>query len=157
MSRAWLMKSEPDGFSVDDLQRLGRSGWDGVRNYQARNFMRDDMRVGDPVLFYHSNVTPPGVVGLARVSRIGLPDHTALDPDSRYYDPRATPEDPRWWMVEIEHVESFPDMLTLAEIRTHPALQSMVLVQRSRLSVQPVTLDEYRMILAMADARTPPI
>ena len=154
MSRAWLMKSEPDGFSIDDLQRLGRSGWDGVRNYQARNFMRDDMRVDDPVLFYHSNAAPPGVVGLARVSRIGLPDHTALDPDSKYYDPRATPEDPRWWMVEVEHVETFPTMLTLAEIRSHPALQSMVLVQRSRLSVQPVTPDELRVILSLADART---
>lgn len=154
MSRFWLMKSEPDVFSIDDLRRLGRSPWDGVRNYQARNYMRDDMRVGDLALFYHSNAQPPGVAGLVRISRVGLPDQTALDPESKYFDPKATPDDPRWWMVEVEHVETFPRFVPLAEIREHPALQAMPLVRRSRLSVQPVEADEMRIILSLAGART---
>lgn len=155
MTRFWLMKSEPDAFSIHDLARLGKSSWDGVRNYQARNYMRDDMRVGDLALFYHSNADPSGLAGLARVSRTGLPDLTALDPDSRYFDPKATVDDPRWWMVEVAWVETFPHFLPLAAIREHPALQAMALVRRSRLSVQPVGADEMRIILALADARTP--
>src|SRR5690606_17593040 len=107
MKRYWLMKSEPGSYSIDDLQRDTRTSWEGVRNYQARNFMRDDMRPGDGVLFYHSGANPPGVAGLAKIARAAYPDPTALDPDSHYYDPKATKEDPRWVMVDIEFVEKF--------------------------------------------------
>ena len=109
-----------------------------MRNYQARNLMRDRMRVGDPVLFYHSSTEPPGVVGLARVASEAYPDPTALDPESDYYDEKASTEDPRWFLVDLEFVEKFPRMLTLAEIREEPRLVDMPLVNRSRLSVQPV-------------------
>lgn len=100
MANYWLVKSEPSVYSIDDLQRDGRTHWDGVRNYQARNIMRDKMKKGDLVLFYHSNANPPGVVGMAKVVRTGYPDHTARDPQSNYYDPKATEEDPRWYMVD---------------------------------------------------------
>jgi predicted RNA-binding protein with PUA-like domain len=120
--RHWLMKSEPESYSIADLERNGSTSWEGVRNYQARNFMRDDMRVGDPVLFYHSNASPPGVAGLARVSRESYPDHTSLDPGSPYFDPRATAAEPRWYMVDIEFVERFPAVwYHLPSWAPHPA------------------------------------
>jgi len=117
----WLMKSEPDVYSIDDLESDGETMWDGVRNYQARNFMRDDMEVGDRVLFYHSNASPPGVVGVAEVSRAGYPDHTARDPDSNYYDEKATEDDPRWFMVDVEFVEAFDEVVSLEEIKAMEA------------------------------------
>jgi predicted RNA-binding protein with PUA-like domain len=153
MPRHWLMKSEPESYSIEDLRRNRATSWDGVRNYQARNFMRDEMQVGDVVLFYHSNADPPGVAGLARVSRGAHPDLTALDPGSDYFDPRATPEDPRWVMVEIEFVEAFPRLVPLAALRERPELERMPLLNRSRLSVQPVTEEEYGVIAGMGRLR----
>lgn len=146
--RHWLMKSEPSAFSLLDLKRLGTSPWDGVRNYQARNFMRA-MAVGDRVLFYHSNAKPSGVVGLAEIARTAYPDHTAWTPGSVHPDPASTPEKPRWWMVDVRFVAAFPAVLALDELRTIPALSGMLLFSRSRLSVQPVTADEYRVIVEM--------
>ncbi len=147
--RHWLMKSEPGSYSIEDLERNHVTSWDGVRNYQARNFMRDEMRVGDAVLFHHSNASPPGVAGLARVSREGYPDPTALDPASDYFDPRASPEDPRWFMVDIEFAERFPRLVPLSELARTPGLEQMPLNNRSRLSVQPVTPEEYGIVVAL--------
>lgn len=150
MSRFWLMKSEPGSYSIDDLQRDGRTSWEGVRNYQARNFMRDDMRVGDTVLYYHSNANPPGVAGVARVAREAYPDPTALDPDGHYFDPKATEDDPRWYMVDIEFVEKFDDLIPLQSLAGVPGLDEMLLNRKSRLSVQPVTDDEFRIVAEIA-------
>jgi predicted RNA-binding protein with PUA-like domain len=149
MPRHWLMKSEPEVFSIDDLAREGSTTWEGVRNYQARNFMRDDMRPGDPVLYYHSNADPTGVAGLARVSRTGLADPTALDPESDYFDPKATAEDPRWVMVEVEFVERFPNVVTLDALRATPGLEKMLVINKSRLSVQPVTDAEFEIVVGL--------
>ena len=150
MKRYWLVKSEPGSYSIDDLERDGKSTWEGVRNYQARNFMRDEMQVGDGVLFYHSSADPPGVAGLARVSRTGLPDPTALDPESDYYDPKASAEEPRWVMMEIEFVARFPALVPLDTLRATPGLEKMLVINKSRLSVQPVTEDEFRIVSRLA-------
>jgi len=151
-ARYWLMKSEPGAYSIDDLKREGQTFWDGVRNYQARNLMRDEMKVGDRVLFYHSNATPPGVAGLARVVREGYPDHTARDPHDAHYDPKASHENPRWHMVDIEFEEKFPQILGLGQLREVKELQEMVLLNRSRLSVQPVRPAEFKTIVKLAKA-----
>ena len=149
----WLMKSEPDVFSIDDLERVGREGWDGVRNYQARNFMRDTMRIGDRVLFYHSNARPPGVAGIAEVAAEAYPDPTQFDPESGYFDPKATERTPRWFQVDLRFVEKLPRLVSLAEIKAEPALSDMKLVQRgNRLSIMPVEEAEYERIIAMAHA-----
>ncbi len=151
MVRYWLVKSEPDVYSIDDLERDGSTHWDGVRNYQARNFMRDDMKAGDRVLFYHSNAKPPGVAGLARVSRDGYPDHTAFDPSGKYHDPKSDPDNPRWMMVDIAFEAKLPRLVPLAELRANPALQAMPVVQRAqRLSVQPVVEAQFFEVLRMA-------
>lgn len=145
----WLFKSEPDVFSFEDLKNSPNrtTHWDGVRNYQARNFMRDEMHVGDPVLFYHSSADKIGVVGVTEVSRKAYPDHTSWDPDSDYYDPKTTPEHPRWYMVDITHKQDFKRMVTLDEIKQVPELQNMLLVKRGqRLSIQPVTKEEFEKI-----------
>ncbi len=137
--RYWLVKSEPNTYSIDDLERDGRTSWEGVRNYQARNYMRDDMKVGDLVLFYHSNAEPPGVVGVAKVAREGYPDAFALDAKSKYYDPKATAENPIWVMVDIEFVERFAHTVSLDELKAAPELEGMLVTRRGqRLSVQPV-------------------
>lgn len=146
----WLVKTEPGSYSIDDLRKDGRTAWTGVRNYQARNLMRDRMQPGDPVLFYHSSAEPPGVVGLARVAGAAYPDPTALDPKSDYFDEKSTEDEPRWYLVDIEFVEKFPRMVTLAEIRDTGALAKMPLVNRSRLSVQPVERAEFELIRRMA-------
>lgn len=148
MSRCWLMKSEPNTYSIDDLERDGRTHWDGVRNYQARNLMRG-MKVGDGVLFYHSNANPPGVAGLAKVVRAAYPDHTARDPDSHYYDPKATDDDPRWFMVDIEYSAHLPEFVSLTDLKSAGGLEDMVVTKRSRLSVQPVKPEEYETVCAM--------
>jgi predicted RNA-binding protein with PUA-like domain len=146
----WLMKSEPDVFSIDTLKTKKKSGWDGVRNYQARNFMRDEMGIGDMVLFYHSSCDIPGVAGLARVSKESHPDPTQFDPKSDYYDPKATKENPRWFMVEVEFVEKFNAVVTLHTIKSVKALENMPLVQKgSRLSINPVSEKEYKTILEL--------
>ncbi|MGW8181357.1 MAG: EVE domain-containing protein [bacterium] len=146
MANYWLMKSEPDVYSVEDLERDGQTHWDGVRNYQARNFMRDRMQVGDHVLYYHSNVKPPGVAGTARVVREAYPDHTSWDSNSKYFDPKSSPEAPRWFMVDIAFEERFQQIVTLDRIKQESALQEMVLVKRGRLSVQPVEKVEFDLI-----------
>ena len=149
--RFWLMKSEPTTYSFDDL--LGEEDrtaeWDGVRNYSARNTMRDDMNAGDGVLFYHSNSKPNAVVGYAIVTRSGYPDHTAWDPDSEHPDARSTPEDPVWYMVDIRAENKFRSPVSLQTIRQHDDLKDMVLVKNSRLSVQPVTNREWKIILTL--------
>ncbi|MFO7566687.1 MAG: EVE domain-containing protein [Enhygromyxa sp.] len=155
--RYWLMKSEPDVFSIDDLARRDREPWDGVRNYQARNFMRDEMAVGDLVLFYHSNATPPGVAGVARVASAAYPDPTAFDPDSKYHDPKSDPDDPRWWLVDVEFVEKFAELVSLDALKAaaNAELDGMLVVRRGqRLSVQPVEKQHFARVLRMAGAKT---
>jgi len=145
------MKTEPESFSIDDLERVRVEPWSGVRNFVARNFMRDQMRVGDDVLFYHSSCEPPGVAGLARVHRTGVVDETQFDPRSPYFDPEAKREAPRWVCVDVEFVAKLPELVPLAALRADPRLADMVLLRKGmRLSVQPVTGAEYRAILAMA-------
>ena len=151
MKRYWLMKSEPDVYSIDDLARDGTTSWSGVRNYQARNFMRDDMKVGDLVLFYHSNAEPPGVAGIAKVVRTAHPDLTALDPRSPYHDPKATPENPIWQMVDVGFVAAFKRIVSLDELRADPALAGMLVIKRGmRLSVQPVDPAHFKRVESMA-------
>lgn len=143
----WLMKSEPDVFSIDALKKKKKSGWDGVRNYQARNYMRDDMKIDDVVLFYHSSCEVPGVAGLARVSKTSHPDPSQWDSKSEYYDPKATKEAPRWFMVEVEFVEKFDEVITLATLKSTPGLEGMPVVQKgSRLSINPVSEKEFKII-----------
>jgi len=143
------MKSEPSVFSIDDLERDGQTSWEGVRNFQARNFIRDDMRVGDRVLFYHSNANPAGVAGLARVARAAYPDAAARDPKSDYFDPRASDEDPRWFMVDVEFEERFPALVPLDTLRQTAGLEKMLVINRSRLSVQPVTDAEFEIVVRL--------
>lgn len=143
----WLMKSEPDVFSIDDLKKKKKSGWDGVRNYQARNFMRDEMKIGDVVLFYHSSCEIPGIAGLAKVSKTSHPDPTQFDPKSEYYDEKSTKDNPRWFMVEVEFVEKFDEVITLATLKATKGLEGMPVVQKgSRLSINPVTASEFKII-----------
>jgi predicted RNA-binding protein with PUA-like domain len=136
--RYWLMKSEPGSYSIEDLERDGVTHWNSVRNFQARNLMRDDMKPGDRVLFYHSSADPTGVAGIAEVTRDGYPDTTAHDPDDPYYDPKSTPDEPRWYMVDIRFVEKFRRVLPLQLMKQTPALDGMLVTGQSRLSVQPV-------------------
>lgn len=149
--RYWLMKSEPSAFSIDDLAKSPKqtTGWDGVRNYQARNFMRA-MAIGDQVLLYHSNVTPPAVVGIAEVVRTACADPTQFDKKDAHYDPESDPASPRWEMVEIKFVRKFPQPVTLEQLRKETRLTGMVLLRKgSRLSVQPVSPFEWGHILGM--------
>ena len=146
----WLMKSEPDVFSWDDLERKKVASWDGVRNYQARNFMRDDFKVGDRVLFYHSSCAEPGIAGIAEVVRGAYPDHTALDPASEYFDEASLKAgQSRWVMVDVAPVKRFRKIASLSELRANPKLESMLLLRKGqRLSVQPVTEDEFEEIIS---------
>ena len=147
----WLMKSEPNEFSIMDLKNSpGKTAhWDGVRNYQARNFMRDKMQVGDRVLFYHS-VVKPSVVGTARVVKTGYPDFTAWDPKSKYFDPRSTLENPIWYMVDIRLEMEFVEPISLSKLRTVPGLEKMMLLRKGmRLSIQPVTANEFDIIVSL--------
>lgn len=146
----WLMKSEPDVFGIDDLQRVGIEPWDGVRNYQARNMLRDQMQLGDLVFFYHSNCEVPGITGLAEIARQGYPDDTAFNPEAKYFDPKSDPQNPRWYRVDVKFVRKLQRTLSLQELREHPALQNMPLVRKgNRLSVMPVTEQEWHDILAL--------
>ena len=149
MPRYWLLKSEPEAFSIDDLARAKNrtTRWDGVRNYQARNFLRDEIAVGDGVLFYHSNADPPSVAGTARVVRAGYPDPSQFDPRDDHRDPDSPPDAPRWFAVDIAFEATFADPVTLPVMRADPALAEMVLLRKgSRLSVQPVSAAEWRRI-----------
>ncbi len=151
--RYWLMKSEPDAFSLDDLKKSPKktTSWEGVRNYQARNIMRDDCKKGDGVLFYHSKTKEPAVVGIATVVKESYPDHTQFDEKSPYFDPKATPDNPRWFMVDVKYKSQMKTPVTLAEIKQTKALEKMVLVNRGRLSVQPVTQKEWDIILKLGE------
>jgi predicted RNA-binding protein with PUA-like domain len=153
-TRYWLMKSEPDEFSIDDLAKSPRKTgpWTGVRNYQARNFMRDGMRVGDGVLFYHSSCPEPGIAGLAEVASAAYPDATQFDPKSKYYDPKSTRENPRWIHVDVKFVKK-TRLLGLDEMRAAPALEDMVTLRRgNRLSIMPVKPAEWKAILKLLQA-----
>jgi len=150
----WLMKVEPEAFSVDEFEREGETCWEGVRNYQARNFLRDDFKPGDGVLFYQSNADPTGVAAVAEVSRGGYPDHFAWDPKHTYQDPKSDPDNPTWFMVDIRFVERFPAVVTLAELKQTKGLEEMMVTQRgSRLSVQPVTKTEFDIVLKLGRAK----
>ncbi|MGY4515289.1 EVE domain-containing protein [Lysobacter sp. HA18] len=150
--RHWLMKSEPDAFSIDDLQRVGTEPWTGVRNYQARNFMRNGMRVGDGVLFYHSNCSPPGIVGVATVATNAYPDPTQFERKSHYFDPKATQEEPRWFNVDVSFERKLSRIIPLDEIRSHAEElgEEFELIRRgSRLSVLPVSAAQWKLLLSL--------
>ncbi len=148
----WLMKSEPDVFGIDHLIAMPNKTehWDGVRNYQARNMLRDQMQKDDLVFFYHSNCKQPGIVGIAKVIKEGYPDHTAFDPESRYYDPKSNPDQPRWYMVDIQHKRKLKRTITLQELKQHPQLEGMALLRKgNRLSVIPVEKKQWDYILEL--------
>ncbi len=151
----WLMKSEPSVYSIDDLKRDGSTCWDGVRNYQARNMMRNEMKIGDQVFFYHSNVKPMGIYGVAKVVREGYADDSAFDPDDPHYDSKSDLDNPTWIMVDIGYLGTFQAPVTLDSLKPTPGLEQMKVIQRgSRLSVQPVSLEEWAIVLAMAKLLT---
>ncbi|MDG1872788.1 MAG: EVE domain-containing protein [Mariniblastus sp.] len=152
------MKSEPDCFSIDDLaaEKNKTTHWDGVRNYQARNFMRDDMKKGHQVLFYHSNAKPPGVAGVAKIVKESYPDFTAFDPKDKHYDPKSKQAEPRWFMVDIKLQKKFKRELSLNELRGIKSLEGMVLLQKgTRLSIQPVTKKQFDVICKLAEKPAP--
>jgi len=146
----WLFKSEPNCFSIDDLSARPKqiSCWDGVRNYQVRNMLRNDIKNGDLVFFYHSSCTPPGIAGIAEVVKEGYPDHTAWDLNSDHFDPKSTPENPRWYMVDVKFVRKFPRLMSLEEIKQHPKLKNMLINRKgNRLSITPVNAEEWNIII----------
>ena len=150
----WLLKSEPDVFSLEDLKNCSNQTepWDGIRNYQARNLMRDEMKVGDQAFFYHSRQAEPAIVGTVRIVREAYPDHTSWDPSSKYFDEKSSPENPRWLMVDVQFESEFSRPVTLKELRSVPELKEMFLLRKGmRLSVQPVTEAEFLLILAIAN------
>lgn len=150
--RYWLLKSEPDSFSIDDLEHSPQQStvWDGVRNYQARNFMRDEMQIGDLAFFYHSNCKTPGIVGIMTVTQIHVPDVTALDPSSPYYDPKATPSNPRWFTVWVQFKTRFENPVTLQALKQEPALTNMTLLQRgNRLSILPIPPEHWKIVMEL--------
>ncbi len=147
------MKSEPEVFSIDDLKGKKRWHWDCVRGYQARNYMRDDMRVGDMVIFYHSNATPIGPAGVARIARTSYPDHTQFDATSSYYDPKATNEVPRWFMVDVAFVKKFSHTITRDELKKVSALNGLMLWSHSRLSITPLTEKEFTIIEKLGEQK----
>jgi len=150
----WLMKSEPSVFGIDDLKKAPkkRSAWDGVRNYQVRNMMRDDMQVDDLAFFYHSSCDEPGIYGICRIAKTGYPDHTAFDPTNDHFDPKSNPDSPSWYMVDVEFVERFERPVTLETLRAHAEKLSdlLILKRGNRLSITPVTTTEWRYIVALA-------
>lgn len=147
MTKYWLMKSEPESYSIDTLRKDKKTPWTGVRNFQARNYMQNDMRVGDVVLFYHSSCAVPGVYGLGKVARLAYPDPTQFDPSTDYYDKRAKKEKPLWYMVDVAFVKKLKEPITLKDIRARKELSTMKLLQRgSRLSISPVTAKEYELL-----------
>ncbi len=151
----WLLKSEPDAFSIDDLRNMPgkKDHWDGIRNYQARNMMRDDMKKGDMAFFYHSSCPVPGIVGTVEIVREAYDDHTALDPKSKYYDAKATKENPRWCMVDVKYRNKFKQIITLEALKQNKKLDGMTLLKRgNRLSIMPVSASEWKSIRAMSGA-----
>lgn len=154
----WLMKSEPESFSIDALARAPRktTSWDGVRNYQARNMLRDEMKRGDRAFFYHSNCDEPGIVGIVEIVREGYPDHTAFDPEDHHFDPQSDPDAPRWYMVDVKLVEKFPRVVSLRELKLHAdgRLSGLRLLARgNRLSVMPVSAPQWKFITSLSQAK----
>lgn len=148
----WLMKTEPSTFSIDDLEKTSNqsTSWEGVRNYQARNYIRDEIKLGDKVIFYHSNSEPPGAAGICEVIKEAYPDHFAFDPENKYYDPKSLVSQPIWFMVDIRLIKKFNRIISLTEIKNNPKLNQMKLVQKgNRLSVFPITKDEFEEIIKM--------
>ena len=146
----WLFKSEPDAFSIDDLKAMKgkKDHWDGIRNYQARNLMRDEMVKGDLGFFYHSSCKVPGIVGIVEVVKEAYPDHTAWDPEGKYYDPKSSPDNPRWVMVDVKFRQKFSEVIPLEKLRTIAKLDGMVLLKKgSRLSIQPVSKSDWNTIV----------
>ncbi len=151
----WLMKSEPDVFGIDHLKSRPRrtEHWDGVRNYQARNMMRDEMKKGDLVFFYHSNCAQPGIVGIMKVVREGYPDYTAFDPQQKYYDPKSDPDKPRWYMVDVQYQRNTRRVITLSELKQRKELQDCPLVRKgNRLSIMPITRPQWDLILQLENS-----
>lgn len=149
----WLMKSEPSVYSIHDLKKDKSALWDGVRNYQARNFMMQDMEIGDEILFYHSLAHPPGIAGQAEVCEKAQPDLTALDPSSQYFDSKATKKNPRWHCVKVRFKKIFKHFISIDQLRQHPQLQSMLVLKKGqRLSIMPVTKKEFKYILGLAES-----
>ena len=149
----WLFKTEPECYSIDDLKKKKNStdSWDGVRNYQARNMLRDDIKVGDEVFFYHSKTKVPGIAGICTVVKAGYPDHTAMDPNGEHFDPKMTKDNPIWYMVDVQFKSRFNDIVTLTELKKTPGLENMVVTQKgSRLSIQPVRPEEWKIIIGLA-------
>ena len=149
----WLIKSEPGCFSIDDLKAAPNktTHWDGVRNYQARNMLRDDMKKGDLCFFYHSNAEPPGIAGICKIVKEGYPDFTAFDPDEKHFDPKSDPDKPRWFMVDVKFEKKFKQLISLAELRDNSKLATMKILQKGcRLSVTPVSAAEWQAVLAMS-------
>ncbi len=148
----WLFKTEPDAFSIDDLKKVKQEMWDGVRNYQARNFLRDDIKVGDKVFIYHSSCKNVGIAGIAKVVKDSYPDPTQFDPESKYHDPKSQPDNPRWFVVDVAFEQKFDQVITLAQLKHNPQLSEMKLLQKgNRLSIMPVTEQEWQSICAMVD------
>jgi len=148
--RYWLLKCEPEAYAIDDLERDGVASWEGVRNFQARNYLRDEMKAGDGVLFYASNAEPSGVTGLAEVAREGYPDPFAFKKGHHYFDSKSDPANPTWYMVDVRFVERFPEIVPLETLKETPGLAAMMVVQKgSRLSVQPVTRREYDIVVKL--------
>ena len=146
----WLMKSEPDAYSIDDLERDGREKWDGIRNYQARNMMRDDMKIGEEIFFYHSNCKEPGIVGVARVASEPYPDPTQFDKKSQYYDAKSSADNPRWCLVDVEFVRKLTRNITLTELKAQKTLADMILTRKgNRLSIMPVARKHWNKILSL--------
>ncbi|MDQ2077284.1 EVE domain-containing protein [Marinimicrobium sp. ABcell2] len=157
MSKYWLFKSEPDVYGIDDLskERQGIGRWDGIRNYQARNFLRDQVQVGDEVFVYHSQCKVPGVAGIARVVKNAYPDPAQFDPESDYFDPKASPDQPRWYAVDVQFVDKFAQVVPLKALKQETALEDMVLLKQGRLSVQPVKASEWQHIVKLAQRQSP--
>lgn len=151
--RYWLMKSEPDAYSIDDLKRDKVEPWDGIRNYQARNFMRDDMKIGDKIFFYHSNAKPIAIVGTMEVASEPYPDHLQFDPKSKYFDEKSSEEDPRWQLVDVKFIQKFDNPVTREEMKEVPELEEMLIFKRSRLSITPVEEHEWNKIMEMAEEK----
>ncbi|MEM7645751.1 MAG: EVE domain-containing protein [Pseudomonadota bacterium] len=152
MAKYWLMKSEPDVYSIETLKKDKTSLWDGVRNYQARNFMMKDMKVGDHVLFYHSNAKPPGVAGLATVSKAAIPDPTQFKKGGKYFDPKSDPDNPRWHCVEVKYKKTFKNLVSLDDLRSKKGLEEMLVIKKGqRLSIQPLTKKQYDIVCKMGE------
>lgn len=148
----WLMKTEPDVFSIDDLKEQKTSPWEGVRNYQARNFMRDEMKKGDMVLIYHSNAKPPGVAGIATVSKESYPDYFAWDKKSKYFDAKCDPENPRWFMVDVKFKKKFKSLISLSDLKEYKQLNDLLILRKgNRLSITPVTKKDFEFIANLAN------